>query len=128
MIEVVKLMKSFRDLRRGLVHAVDEVSFEARPGEIFGLLGPNGAGKTTTLRILCTVLKPTGGSASVAGFDVIKQANEVRHHIGFLSANTGVYERMTAWEMVSYYGRLHGLSGQALRTRMKELFDRLQMN
>src|SRR6478672_3240501 len=127
-IQVEDLMKSFRDLRRGTVYAVDHVSFEARPGEIFGLLGPNGAGKTTTLRILCTVLKPTGGSASVAGFDVIKQANEVRHHIGFLSANTGVYERMTAWEMVSYYGRLHGLNGDPLRRRMEELFGRLQMN
>src|SRR5262249_19585039 len=69
-IQVEGLMKSFRDLRRGLVHAVDHVSFEARPGEIFGLLGPNGAGKTTTMRILCTVLKATGGTARVAGFDV----------------------------------------------------------
>ena len=59
MIVVDKLQKSFRDLRRGLVYAVDEVSFEAHPGEILGLLGPNGAGKTTTMRMLCTVLKPT---------------------------------------------------------------------
>ena len=64
MIQVENLTKSFRDLRRGLVHAVDDVSFEARPGEIFGLLGPNGAGKTTTMRILCTVLRPTGGTAT----------------------------------------------------------------
>jgi sodium transport system ATP-binding protein len=128
MIHVENLTKTFHDPKRGEVHAVDHVSFDARPGEIFGLLGPNGAGKTTTLRILCTVLKPTGGSATVAGFNVVKQANEVRHHIGFLSANTGVYERMTAWEMVSYYGRLHGLTGDPLRRRMEELFGRLQMN
>src|SRR5437588_7067008 len=128
MIQVENLSKSFRDLRRGLVHAVDGVSFEARPGEIFGLIGPNGAGKTTTLRILCTVLKPTGGTATVAGFDVVRQANEVRHHIGFLSANTGVYDRMTAWEMVAYYGRLHGLNGHALTARLDELFAMLRMN
>src|SRR5262245_65687277 len=114
MSHVDRLIKTFHDSKRGEVHAVDHVSFDANSGEIFGLLGPNGAGKTTTLRILCTVLKPTAGAATVAGFDVVKQANEVRHHIGFLSANTGVYERMTAWEMVAYYGRLHGLNGAAL--------------
>jgi sodium transport system ATP-binding protein len=128
MIHVENLSKSFRDPKRGEVHAVEHVSFDAKPGEVFGLLGPNGAGKTTTLRILCTVLKPTGGRATVAGFDVVRQAGAVRHHIGFLSANTGVYERMTAWEMVSYYGRLHGLSGDRLRARMEDLFGRLQMN
>src|SRR5947209_14888988 len=120
MIHVENLTKSFRDLRRGEVRAVDRVSFDAKAGEVFGLLGPNGAGKTTTLRILCTVLKPTAGSATVAGFDVVRQANEVRHHIGFLSANTGVYERMTAREMVAYYGRLHGLNGDRLRARINE--------
>src|ERR1700720_837476 len=85
MIQVENLTKSFRDLRRGLVHAVDHVSFEAQPGEVFGLLGPNGAGKTTTMRMLCTVLKPTGGTARVAGFDVVTQSAAVRHHIGFFS-------------------------------------------
>ncbi|HEY1377607.1 MAG TPA: ATP-binding cassette domain-containing protein [Gemmataceae bacterium] len=128
MIHVADLTKTFHDPKRGEVHAVDHVSFDARAGEIFGLLGPNGAGKTTTLRILCTVLKPTAGSATVAGFDVVKQADQVRHHIGFLSANTGVYERMTAWEMVAYYGRLHGLHGRKLRDRIDELFARLKMN
>src|SRR4051795_804750 len=128
MIQVNHLYKSFHDLRRGEVHAVEDVSFEAKPGEVFGLLGPNGAGKTTTLRILCTVLKPTGGSATVAGFDVVRDAGAVRHHIGFLSANTGVYERMTAREMVAYYGRLHGLHGDRLQKRIDELFDRLAMN
>src|SRR5436305_6828328 len=118
MIQVDNLMKSFRDLRRGLVHAVDHVSFEARPGEIFGLLGPNGAGKTTTMRILCTVLKPTGGSARVAGYDVLTQATEVRQNIGFLSANTAIYDRMSAWELVAYFGGLYGLQGERLRGRL----------
>ena len=128
MIEVEALSKTFRDARGQRVPAVDAISFVARPGEIVGLLGPNGAGKTTTLRILCTVLKPTGGSARVAGFDVVRDAAQVRHHIGFLSANTGVYDRMSAREMVEYYGRLHGLSPERLRERTRELFDALQMN
>src|SRR3989441_9696675 len=115
MIHVENLTKAFRDLRRGQVLAIDHVSFDAHAGEIFGLLGPNGAGKTTTLRILCTVLKPTAGRATVAGYDVVAQAGQVRHSVGFLSANTGVYERMTARELVTYYGQLHGLSGEALR-------------
>src|SRR6266550_6341321 len=128
MIEVVDLVKSFRDLRRGLVHAVDHVSFEARPGEVFGLLGPNGAGKTTAMRILCTVLRPTGGVARVAGYDVLTQASEVRRHIGFLSMNTAIYDRMSAWELVEYFGLLYGLERQHLRQRMEEVFARLQMN
>jgi len=98
-----------------------------KPGEVFGLLGPNGAGKTTTLRMLCTLLKPTAGAATVAGFDVATQPDQVRQHIGFLSANTGVYDRMTPREMVSYYGKLYGLRGAALDARLEELFALLQM-
>jgi len=128
MIQVVNLMKSFRDLRRGLVHAVDGISFEARPGEVFGLLGPNGAGKTTTMRILCTVLRPTGGTARVAGFDVVTQAGLVRQHIGFLSANTAIYDRMSAREMVEYFGRLYGLGEERLRERLEAVFATLRMN
>src|SRR5438270_13624985 len=98
MIHVENLTKAFRDLRRGQVLAVDHISFDAHAGEIFGLLGPNGAGKTTAMRILCTVLKPTGGVAQLAGYDVATQASEVRRHIGFMSANTAIYDRMSAWE------------------------------
>src|SRR5262249_58522464 len=128
MIQVKNLTKSFRDLRRGQVLAVDRISFEVRPGEIFGLLGPNGAGKTTAMRILCTVLRPTGGSARVAGFDVATQPEQVRQHIGFLSANTAIYDRMTAWELVSYFGRLYGMTEERLRQRLEEVFAALQMN
>ncbi len=128
MIHVENLMKSFRDLRRGLVHAVDHVSFDAHPGEIFGLLGPNGAGKTTTMRILCTVLRPTGGIATVAGYDVATQAAQVRQHIGFMSANTAIYDRMTAWEFVAYFGSLYGLTPAHLRERMETVFTTLKMN
>jgi sodium transport system ATP-binding protein len=128
MIRVENLTKSFRDLRRGLIHAVAGVSFEARPGEIFGLLGPNGAGKTTTMRILCAVLRPTGGTATVAGHDVATQAGLVRQHIGFMSANTAIYDRMSAWEMVGYFGRLYGMSEERLRERRETVFDSLRMN
>jgi sodium transport system ATP-binding protein len=128
MIHVENLTKSFRDLRRGQVLAVDHVSFDVKPGEVFGLLGPNGAGKTTTMRILCTVLKPTGGIAQLAGFDVVTHASQVRQNIGFLSASTAIYDRMTAWEMVEYFGKLYGLTKEHLRQRMETLFATLQMN
>jgi sodium transport system ATP-binding protein len=128
MIHVENLTKSFRDLRRGQVLAVDHISFDARPGEVFGLLGANGAGKTTTMRILCTVLKPTGGVATVAGYDVFTQPGLVRQHIGFLSANTGIYDRMSAWEMVEFFGRLYCMEGEHLARRMDEVFTSLQMN
>jgi sodium transport system ATP-binding protein len=128
MIHVENLVKSFRDLRRGLVYAVDHVSFDAHRGEIFGLLGPNGAGKTTTMRILCTVLRPTSGVAQVAGFDVATQPAKVRQNIGFMSANTAIYDRMTAWELVAYFGSLYGMSKDHLRERMESVFATLKMN
>jgi len=127
MIHVENLQKSFSDLRRGQVIALDGVSFDVKPGEIFGLLGPNGAGKTTTLRILSTVLKPTGGKAIVAGFDVTKHPEAVRANIGFMSANTGIYDRMTAWEMVEYFGRLYGMEESFLQQRLESIFTTLQM-
>lgn len=128
MISVQQLTKGFDDLRRGWVAALDHVSFEVQPGEIFGLLGPNGAGKTTCLRILSTVLRPSSGTATVSGFDVVTHPAEVRQRIGFMSSNTGIYDRMTAFEMVEYYGRLYGLSEELLKLRLERLFETLQMN
>lgn len=127
MIHVRELSKSFSDLRRGNVAALDGVSFDVQPGEIFGLLGPNGAGKTTCLRILSTVLRPTGGDATVAGYSVAHNPTEVRARIGFMSGNTGIYDRMTAWEMVEYFGRLYGMEEDRLQDRIDELFTTLQM-
>jgi sodium transport system ATP-binding protein len=112
---------------RGEVLALCDVTFSASPGQIYGLLGPNGAGKTTALRILSTVLQPTSGTAVVGGYDCVTQPEMVRHQIGFISANTAVYDRMTAWEMVEYFGRLYGMDDEALRERMELLFDRFQM-
>ncbi|MBA3484902.1 MAG: ATP-binding cassette domain-containing protein [Pirellulales bacterium] len=127
MIEARHLSKVYADLHRGPFVALDDLSFTARGGEVYGLLGPNGAGKTTALRILSTVLQPTGGTATINGFDVVTQPTLVRQTIGFMSANTAVYDRMTAWEMVEYFGRLYGLEEEHLRERMELLFDRLQM-
>jgi len=128
MIHVQDLTKHYADVERGKFVALGGVSFNATPGQIYGLLGPNGAGKTTVLRILSTVLRPTTGRASVAGFDCVTQSSQVRHRIGFMSANTGVYDRMTAWEMVEYFGRLYGIEPEPLAERMEALFTRLAMN
>jgi sodium transport system ATP-binding protein len=127
MIHVEQLSKSFDDLRRGRIVALDSVSFDVKAGEIFGLLGPNGAGKTTCLRLLSTVLQPTGGKATVAGYDVTTQAQDVRTHIGFMSCNTGIYDRMTAWEMVEYFGRLYDIEEHELQERLDRIFTTLQM-
>lgn len=128
MIHVEGLTKYYADLRRGKLVALDDISFEAFPGQIYGLLGPNGAGKTTALRIISTVLRPSAGTATVNGSNVLTQPSQVRRQIGFMSANTGVYDRMTAWETVEYFGRLHGLDDATLADRMENLFTRLQMN
>ncbi|MEQ8790450.1 MAG: ATP-binding cassette domain-containing protein [Pirellulaceae bacterium] len=128
MIQVRELTKTYADLRRGQFVALEDVSFDAEQGQIYGLLGPNGAGKTTVLRILSTVLRPTSGTATLNGYDVLTQPALVRHQIGFVSTNTAVYDRMTAWEMVEYFGRLYGLDKDDLRGRMEDIFERLKMN
>ncbi len=128
MIHVHELTKHYADLRRGRLVALGGISFHALPGQVYGLLGPNGAGKTTALRILSTVLRPTAGSATVNGCNVVTQPSRVRHQIGFMSASTGVYDRMTGWEMVEYFGRLYAIPEDELKARMEALFQRLKMN
>lgn len=127
MIEAHSLTKTFRDRKRGLVRAVENVSFTCHPGKIFGLLGANGAGKTTTLRLLGTLLQPTHGSATVAGYDVTKDPEAVRRSIGFLSNSTALYGRLTAREMLEYFGRLNGIDGAKLRSRIDELVEQLEL-
>src|SRR5579864_6707167 len=128
MIEARHLVKRFRDRRRGAVCAVNGVSFSCRPGEIYGLLGANGAGKTTMLRMLATILAPSEGTAVVAGFDVAKDPQSVRARVGFLSTATALYGRLSAQEMVEYFGRLHGVAENTLRLRIDAIFERLEMN
>ena len=126
MIRVEGLTKAFREGRPGEVRAVEGVTFEARPGEVFGLLGPNGAGKTTTLRMLSTVLRPTAGRIEIAGVDAATRPDEVRRRIGFLSGATGVYDRLTPREQDRYYAELHGLEGEVLERRIAETLRLLQ--
>ena len=128
MIEVQQLGKQFRDKKRGMIRAVDGISFRCEPGRIYGLLGINGAGKTTTLRMLATILAPTSGAARVAGYDVVREAQQVRASIGFLSTATALYGRLTAQELVEYFGRLHGMNVQNLRRSVDSLFSRLDMD
>ena len=127
-IEAVGLSKVFPDKKRGPIVAVDNVSLSCRPGEIFGLLGPNGAGKTTLLRLLSTILQPTSGTATVAGFDVVRESQEVRRRIGYISNSTALYERLTAREMIAYFGALHGLTASEVKQRMEALFTELDMH
>lgn len=127
MVRTTNLAKHFTDAKKGVVKAVDGVSFEASPGSIFGLLGVNGAGKTTTLRMLSTVLSPTSGSAEVAGHDIVKDSEKVRASIGFLSTSTALYGRLTAREMIVYFANLFGVSGAQQKRKLDEVIEKLQM-
>lgn len=128
MIEARGLCKRFHDKKRGHISAVENVSFTCQPGSIYGLLGSNGAGKTTTLRMLATILEPTDGTALVYGHDIVEHPEKVRASIGFLSTATALYPRLTAQEMVEYFGRLNGLDEPTLKSRVDEIFRRLDMD
>jgi sodium transport system ATP-binding protein len=127
-IETRGLTKLFKDKKRGEIRAVDGVTFTCKPGQIYGLLGANGAGKTTTLRMLATILEPSDGTAIVCGYDVVEAPQKVRANVGFLSTATALYPRLTAQEMVEYFGRLNGIRGAELKKRIDEIFSRLDMN
>ena len=127
MVQTRELSKTFFDKKRKEVRAVEQVSIQARPGEILGVLGINGAGKTTLLRMLSTVIRPTSGTASVNGFDIAKEPEKVRASIGFLSNTTALYGRLTSLEMLSYFGSLYGLSGARLRSRLDYVVEKLQL-
>ncbi len=138
MIQVTDLHKTFkvsrrrrRELNNGrssrTLEAVSGVTFECRPGRVFGLLGPNGAGKTTTLRMIATMLRPTSGSILVAGGDALEAPQQVRERIGFLTGNTGLYDRLTPNEMVRYYANLHQMDSRAFEERRQQLFALLDM-
>jgi sodium transport system ATP-binding protein len=128
MIEARHLTKTFRDKKRGELRAADDITFRVEPGQIYGLLGANGAGKTTTLRLLATLLQPTSGSATIAGFDVVRDAQKVRANVGFLAASTALYGRLTAREMIAYFGQLNGLPDADIRARTKRIADDLDMH
>lgn len=127
MIRVSNLKKEFYDKKKGKIEAVNGVDFHCRRGQIFGLLGPNGAGKTTTLRILATMMKPTEGEVLVNGYHVVKEAHKVRQSTGFLSGETGLYDRFTPRETILFFGRINGLSEKLISTRMGDIFKILDM-
>jgi ABC-2 type transport system ATP-binding protein len=111
-VEAIELTKKFGDFT-----AVDKVSFTIQRGEIFGFLGPNGAGKTTTIRMLLGLLRPTSGHAQVLGFDVVRQTDEVKKRIGYMSQRFSLYNDLTVEENLNFYGRTYGVKNQQLRER-----------
>ena len=121
-IQVECLTKRF-----GAFTAVDAISFSVRRGEIFGFLGANGAGKTTAMRMLCGLLSPTSGQASVAGFDVYREADRIKRHIGYMSQRFSLYEDLTVAENIRLFGGIYGLSRAEIRERGTELVDRLEL-
>ena len=123
MIELKGLTKQFKEIK-----AVDSLSFNVKKGEILGLLGENGAGKTTTLRLLATMLKPTSGTAIIDGCDLVKDSNLVRSKIGILfGGETGLYDRLTAYENIAYFGELNGMNKTEIKNRVDKLAKLLDM-
>jgi len=118
MVDTRGLTKTF-----GSLVAVDHVDITVKKGEIFGFLGPNGAGKTTTVRLLCCLLSPTSGSATVAGYDITNQQKEVRKSVGLLPEVHGHYERMSAQENLTYYAQLHDIPQPEVGSRVRKLLE-----
>lgn len=121
-IKVDKLTKKFGDFI-----ATNQVSFEVEKGEIFGFLGANGAGKTTAMRMLCGLLMPSSGSASVAGFDVYKQTEHIKQNIGYMSQKFSLYEDLTVKENIRFYAGIYGMNKQVIKEKMSSLLEQLQM-
>jgi sodium transport system ATP-binding protein len=123
MIQFEGLTKTYGEFR-----AVQELTLTVRPGEVYALLGPNGAGKTSALRCLATLLTPSSGTASVNGHDVRTAPIEVRRNLAFLASSMGLYQRLTAREMLMYFGRLYQMEKRALVARVDELVEELELN
>ena len=119
-VEAFNIVRTFSG---GDVRALDGVSLQVPTGQVFGLLGPNGSGKTTMVRILATILSPTSGSATVAGFDVVKQPNQVRHHIGLAGQNATVDENLTGFENLRMIGLLNHLNKAYVVAKSRQLLD-----
>ena len=121
-IKTNNLTKSF-----GNFTAVNAITFEVKAGEIFGFLGANGAGKTTAMKILCGLLSPTSGEANVAGFDVYKENESIKKHIGYMSQKFSLYENLTVRENIEFFGGIYGLSRRELKEKGNALIQRLGM-
>jgi sodium transport system ATP-binding protein len=123
-VVVRNLRKTFYDEGRGEIKAVDAVNFECHEGEIFGLLGANGAGKTTTLRMLSTILTPTSGTATIMGHDVVVNPQGVRKNLGFYSATTALYPRLTTRETIDFFARINQYPADLVPERVDYLINR----
>jgi ABC-2 type transport system ATP-binding protein len=121
-IEAHELTRTF-----GQFTAVNRITFDVKPGEVFGFLGANGAGKTTAIRILTGLLAPSSGSARVAGFDVAKESEKIKQSIGYMSQKFSLYEDLTVRENATLYGGIYGLSDAEIRERTKAMLQRLQL-
>lgn len=108
--------------------AVDDVSFDVRPGEIFGFLGPNGAGKTTTINMLCTLLRPTSGTAVLNGFDIVKQQNDVRKSIGLVFQDASLDNKLTAMENLKFHAMIYALPGEKFTVRVEEVLAMVELS
>ncbi|OIN57306.1 ABC transporter ATP-binding protein [Arsenicibacter rosenii] len=117
-----KLTKRFGDFV-----ATNEITFDVAQGEIFGFLGANGAGKTTAIRMLCGLLKPTSGSATIAGFDVYRQTEQIKQVIGYMSQRFSLYEDLTVRENIRFYGGIYGLPKTELRRKADEIIQTLEL-
>ncbi|MEP6947780.1 MAG: ABC transporter ATP-binding protein [Ginsengibacter sp.] len=121
-IKTEKLTKRF-----GSFIAANEISFEVGKGEIFGFLGANGAGKTTAMRMLCGLSTPSSGNAVIAGFDVYKQTEQIKKHIGYMSQKFSLYEDLTVLENIQFFGGIYGLSDKMIRAKSEQLIDQLSL-
>ena len=121
-ISVKDLTKKF-----GSFTAVDHITLQVRRGEIFGFLGANGAGKTTAMRMLCGLSFPTSGSGTVAGYDILRQAEEIKRHIGYMSQKFSLYEGLTVWENLNLFATIYGMSSQAIKEQTNAVFKTLGM-
>jgi ABC-2 type transport system ATP-binding protein len=122
MIDVEHLTRRFGDFT-----AVDHISLQVNKGEIMGFLGPNGAGKSTTIRMLCTLLRPSGGSARVAGFDIVKEQSQVRRHIGLVAEKIILYDQLTAEQNLTLFGRLNDMTEEQIKLGIDKWLERLRM-
>jgi ABC-2 type transport system ATP-binding protein len=119
-IRTEKLTKRFGDFI-----ATNEITFEVEKGEIFGFLGANGAGKTTAMRMLCGLSKPSSGEATIAGFDVYKQTEQIKRNIGYMSQKFSLYEDLTVLENIKFFGGIYGLSNQQIKLKTEQLIEQL---
>ena len=121
-IEIHRLTKKFGDFT-----AVDNISFNVRKGEIFGFLGANGAGKTTAMRILCGLSIPTSGGGTVAGYDIVREPEKIKRHIGYMSQKFSLYSDLKVWENIRLFGGIYGLSDKQIASRTEEMLSGLGM-